>query len=106
MSDTKHEPRLAPRIPGAPDVPMKDPDEKPSVFQRPAGVRWIVRSLFAVCGLLICLDLFHYHKHGHFAQEEWFGFYGFYGFVGCVLLVLTAKVLRTIVMRPEDYWDE
>jgi hypothetical protein len=34
-----------------------------------------------------------------------FGFYGWFGFVACVALVLIAKQLRRIVMRPEDYYD-
>ena len=46
------------------------------------------------------------HLHGHFAIEGLFGFYGFYGLIGCVGLVLGAKALRVILMRPEDYYDE
>ena len=30
---------------------------------------------------------------------------GLYGFVACVFLVLMAKLLRRILMRPEDYYD-
>ena len=106
MPDAPHEPRLAPPVPGGPDVPMKDPDEQPSFFQQARGVKLIIRGLFIACGLLVLVDLFGYDKHAHFSQENWFGFYGFYGFVGCVLLVLAARVLRVLVMRREDYWDE
>jgi hypothetical protein len=28
-----------------------------------------------------------------------------YGFVACVLLVLTAKALRRLLKRPEDYYE-
>ena len=45
-------------------------------------------------------------EHSFFEIENIFGFYGFYGFVGCVTLVLLAKLLRVLVMRPEDYYDE
>jgi hypothetical protein len=64
----------------------------------------IVYALYAVCAVLLLIDPL-VHKHGPFEVEHWWGFYGIYGFVGCVFLVLAAKVLRMIVMRPEDYYD-
>jgi hypothetical protein len=85
-------------------VPVRSPGEGDTFFTRPANVRRIVVGLYLVAVLLVLLDLL-YAKHGHFAIEDWFGFYGFYGFVGCVTLVLLAKVLRRLVMRPEDYYD-
>ena len=69
------------------------------------NVRKIYFGLWIVCGLLVGADLL-YEKHPHFPIEAWFGFYGFYGFVSCVSLVLAAKVLRRIVMRPEDYYED
>ena len=42
---------------------------------------------------------------GRFAIEHVFGFYGLFGFVACVALVLIAKQLRRVLMRPEDYYD-
>ena len=45
------------------------------------------------------------HKHGPFAIEHVWGFYAIYGFVACVGLVLAAKLLRVILMKPEDYYD-
>ncbi len=89
-----------------PDIPMKAPDEEPGFFQKPKNIKAIIIGLFVVCGLLILLDVVNYKDHIYFSQERWFGFYGFYGFVGCVSLVLAAKVLRKIVMRKEDYYDE
>lgn len=32
--------------------------------------------------------------------------YAIYGFVSCVLLVLVGRVLRRLVMRDEDYYEE
>ena len=32
------------------------------------------------------------------------GFYAVFGFGACVLLVLAAKALRRLLMRPEDYY--
>lgn len=70
----------------------------------PRNVTRIYWSVFVVCGLLFVADAF-YHKHPHFEAESWFGFYGIFGFVACVGLVLAAKVLRLILKRPEDYYD-
>ncbi len=44
-------------------------------------------------------------KHGPFAIEHIYGFYGIFGFVACVALVLIAKQLRRVLMRPENYYD-
>lgn len=73
-------------------------------LDRPGSVDKIVRTVYAVCILLFLAD-FAYHKHPHFAAEEWFGFYGVYGFVSCVLLVLAAKELRRLLKRDEGYYD-
>lgn len=64
----------------------------------------IVYALSALCALLLLIDPL-VHKHGAFAIEHWWGFYGICGFAGCVVLVLAAKALRLIVMRPEDYHE-
>ncbi len=61
-------------------------------------------SVWVICGLLLVVDPF-IHKHDDFQMESWFGFYGFYGFVACVGLVLAAKLLRKLLMRPEDYYE-
>ncbi len=56
------------------------------------------------CSLVV--DIF-YHKHAIFAWEGYFAFYSVYGFVACVILVIVAKyVLRPMVMRKEDYYDD
>ena len=82
---------------------------------RPGEKRWLddqgnvdrmVYALYAVSALLLVIDPF-IHKHGPFAIEHWWGFYGIYGFVCCVFLVLAAKeILRRLVMRGEDYYDD
>ena len=70
----------------------------------PGNVRKIYGGLWIVCGLLVSADFF-YDKHTEFPIEHFVGFFGFYGFVSCVLLVLSAKQLRKIVGRGEDYYD-
>lgn len=81
-----------------------DPREKRYWLDNPANVTRLVRVFYAVCAVLIAIDVF-VPKHGPFAIEHWFGFYGFFGFIACVVLVLVAKQLRKVLMRPEDYYD-
>jgi len=83
---------------------MSEKAEKKTWLDQPGTPKKIYRGLWALCILLVLAD-FGYHKHAHFAAEEWFGFFGFYGFVSCVLLVLAAKELRKLIMRREDYYD-
>ncbi|MEZ5852546.1 MAG: hypothetical protein R3D68_18085 [Hyphomicrobiaceae bacterium] len=78
--------------------------EAPHWLERPENVNKIVKGLYAVSALLFLFDWF-VHKHSNFAIEHVFGFYGLYGFIGCVFLVVAAKGMRTILMRPEDYYD-
>ena len=78
--------------------------EKTYWLDDPANVKKIVWALVAICALVFGADAL-IHKHGYFQVEHIFGFYGIYGFVVCVGLVLAAKALRIILMRPEDYYD-
>jgi hypothetical protein len=70
----------------------------------PRNVDRIAYALYAICAILIIIDMF-VERHGPFAVEHLFGFYGVFGFVACVALVLAAKELRKIIMRPENYYD-
>jgi len=84
--------------------PTARPKEKIYWLDVPANVDRLVRGFYAVCTLLLLID-FIVPKHGTFAIEHAFGFYAFFGFVACVTLVLVAKQLRRILMRPENYYD-
>ena len=75
----------------------------------------ILTIFFAVCGLLlgghVVAKLLPHsdapHEAAHLPWEEWPGFYAMYGFVACVLLVLIAKyILRPLVKRHENYYDD
>ena len=68
------------------------------------NVDLLVRGLYIVCGVLMAVDIL-VPKHGPFATEHVFGFYGWFGFVACIGLVLAAKRLRKLLMRPENYYD-
>jgi phage-related holin len=68
------------------------------------NVRTIVRALIAISAIAF-LGSALYASHG-FAIEAVFGFYGVYGFVACVALVMIAKAMRRVLMRPESYYDD
>lgn len=81
-------------------------DEKPGIFDKPENVKRLLKIFYSCVILLLLVDLF-YHKHTIFAWEGCFAFYSVYGFVACVVLVIVAKyVLRPMVMRKEDYYDD
>ncbi|RMH83339.1 MAG: hypothetical protein D6681_16940 [Calditrichaeota bacterium] len=85
---------------------------KKYLFDDPKNVKRVLVGLYSACALLFVLDFLFllfpetFHKHAHYAWENWPGFYAVYGFVSCVFLVLLAKhVLRPLVKRSEDYYD-
>jgi len=73
-------------------------------LDEPRNVTRIVYGLAALCALALLADAF-YAKHPYFAVEGWPAFYPGYGFVGSLLLVLTAKQLRRLLRRDEDYYE-
>ena len=83
---------------------MKTPNE-PGWFDKPANVDKIVYAVWIICGLLVLAEFF-YEKHPHFAAESWFGFYAGYGFLAYCFIVLSAKALRRLLKRSEDYYGE
>lgn len=88
------------------DHASDDPSaEKQRWLDHPRNVDRIFYALCVACAGLMLTDVV-YHKHGNFRWEGWFGFYGLYGFICCVLLVLSAKQLRRILRRGEDYYDK
>ncbi len=80
------------------------PDKKHYWLDHPENVSLLYRGLWILGALLLLLDLV-IHRHAETGFDGWFGFYGLYGFFACVVLVLAAKLLRRVVMRPEDYYD-
>lgn len=83
---------------------MTPHDETPRWLDRPQNVTKVYRSVWIACLALLLVEPL-IHKHGEVAAEDWFGFHGLFGFVACVGLVLAAKALRRLLMRPEDYYD-
>ena len=73
-------------------------------LDEPRNVTRIVYLLAGLCALALVADFF-YAKHPYFDVERWPGFYAVYGFVVSVTLVLTAKQLRKLLRRDEDYYE-
>jgi hypothetical protein len=82
----------------------RDRAERRHWLDDPANVTKIVWALVAACAGLFLAEAF-YDKHGHFAIERVFGFYALFGFLAYVGLIFLGKAFRTIVMRPEDYYE-
>ena len=77
---------------------------KKYLFDNKKNVNRVIHSLWAICVLLVILD-FILHRHVSHPFENLPAFYPLYGFIGCVLLVIIAKWMRAILMRPESYYD-
>ena len=83
-------------------------DDRQHVWDNPKNVKLLFRVFYALCIVLVVLDplldLVIDRHRGH-AWESLIAFYPFYGVLGIVVLVLIAKLMRRILMRPEDYYD-
>jgi len=85
---------------------MEKEKEKIHFFDKPGSLKKVLRIFFTGLILLILIDPF-IHKHAFFNFDGYPSFYGAYGLVACILLVLAAKyILRPLVMRREDYYDD
>ena len=106
--DTGHPPLRGGDQPQAPALGprarMEEPGESPGVWDKKGSVQLLLRVLYAICGVLVVLDLF-VHRHTEHPWEGMVEFYPLYGFVGIVILVIAAKGLRRLVMRAEDFYD-
>ena len=77
---------------------------KLGIFYQPRTIRRILAVLHIACASLFLSDLIFY-RHVVDPIEEIVGFYGLYGFIACWLLVILAKLMRRILMRGENYYD-
>ncbi len=79
--------------------------ENTHIFDNPRNVKLLLAVFYTICVLLVVAD-FLIHRHITMEWEKIPAFYALYGFVACVLLVVVAKLMRKIVMREENYYDE
>lgn len=73
-------------------------------LDNPKNVDKLYWALIAICAALFLADAF-YHKHVEFAFEETWGFFAIFGFCAFVFIVLSAKQLRKLLRRDEDFYD-
>lgn len=64
----------------------------------------LVPMLVVAAVSTVAADLL-YAKHGEYAFQEWIGFDAIYGFLAGLFLVVTARGLRGLLERSEDYHD-
>jgi uncharacterized membrane protein AbrB (regulator of aidB expression) len=60
--------------------------------------------LFVMAFVLLVLEFF-VHRHAETDIEHFIFFPALYAFVICVAIVLGGIVLRKLIMRSEDYYD-
>lgn len=90
--------------PLAPGARMKAADEPPGYWENPANVTRLLRVFYALSVGLVLVELV-VHRHVAHPWERLFGFHAWYGFAACWILVVLAKRMRRVLMRPEDYYD-
>jgi len=76
-----------------------------TIFDNPQNVRRLRTGFFIALVLVLFAEAF-VDMHGEFSVEHFYGFYAVYGFIAYVSLIFTAKFLRRILMRREDYYDD
>lgn len=71
----------------------------------PRFVKRMIQIFYGLCFILFVSDFF-IHRHIERTWEGLPGFYALYGFIACVVLVILAKAMRKLVMRPADYYQQ
>lgn len=79
-------------------------EHKPNSVPSPWAGRILI-GFFLLCAVFLRMDFFK-EREVHHPLEEWPILYPVFGFVGIALLILIAKVLRRLVMRSEDYYED
>ena len=78
-------------------------------MDRPDSVRTFFRVFYAACAVLFLAEFVLMgteNLHPHPLEERMrFFVYPVYGFVSFWFLVLVARPMRTLLIRPEDYYD-
>jgi hypothetical protein len=67
-----------------------------------------IRGLWVVFVLILAATVladFFVVPHPHFGLDGTFGFGAWFGFVSCVVLILIARLLGSILKRPDTYYD-
>ena len=62
-------------------------------------------SMLFVCIIFLILELIG-HRHGETSIEDILFFPAIFGFFSCVMIFVIAIILRKLLMKDEDYYDE
>ena len=76
-----------------------------TIFDNPKNIRRLQMGFFVALVLVLIAESF-VDMHGQFSVEHFYGFYAVYGFLSYVSLIFISKLLRKIIMRKEDYYDD
>jgi hypothetical protein len=78
-------------------------------MDRPEAVKRFFAVLYVICAVLVAAELLLLgaeNAHPHPLEERMrFLVYPVYGFISFWFLVLVAKPMRKLLMRPEDYYE-
>ena len=92
----------------------ENPDtNSPSWFEKPANVNRLIIGLVVACLALLLVELIfgasfyddHHPAHFH-SVEGVFGYQALLGFVAFVVVVFLGTMLRFVIRRSEDYYDQ
>jgi hypothetical protein len=76
-----------------------------TIFDNPKNIRRLQMGFFVALVLVLIAEAY-VDMHGQFSVEHFYGFYAVYGFISYVSLIFISKLLRKILMRKEDYYDD
>jgi len=75
-----------------------------TIFDKPRNVKILLICFYASLAILLAIDFF-IEKHVAFGWEGYPDFFAAYGFISCVGLIYIAKLLRLLVKRDENYYE-
>ena len=79
--------------------------EKNDWFDSKDNITKVYKGLWIICALTVLAEAF-VHMHPYFEIEEIYGFYAWGGLAASLAFVGGALVVRRVLIRPEDYYDE
>ena len=74
-------------------------------FYRATTVQWLLRIFYGLCVLLVFID-FVVHRHTLSDIEKFPAFYVLFGLGTSLILIVAAKLMRKILLRDEDYYQQ
>ena len=81
-------------------------------FEQPKNINRIIIGLVVACVLSLVFELLFghsFHDEHHpttFKTEEVFGYQAWIGFIAFVAAVGLGSLLRLVIRRPGDYYDQ